>query len=66
MRELKKIDLEYKRLLIKDVKLALKRKRILNMINRLELWRIIKFEKELEGYEEDLKIKSKTREKIHV
>ena len=66
MRELKKLNVEYKKLLIQDIKLALKRKRILNMIDRIGLWRMIKFEKELEGYEDNLKNQSRTREKIHV
>ncbi|MFX1303607.1 MAG: hypothetical protein ACFFBZ_12995 [Promethearchaeota archaeon] len=66
MRESRKLDLEYKKLLIKDIKLAMKHKKILNMIDRIELWRIIKLQKEFEGYEEDLKNKSKYRERIHV
>jgi len=66
MKESKKLNLEYKKLLIQDIKLSLKRKRILNMIDRIELWRVIKFEKKFKEYEEKLKNQSKSREKIHV
>ena len=66
MKESKKLNLEYEKLLIQDIKLSLKRNRILNMIDRIELWRVIKFEKEFKEYEEKLKNQSKSREKIHV
>ena len=59
------LELEYKRLLIEDIKLAIKRKRLLNMMDKYEFWKVLEIEKELESREKEYNKRHK-KESLHV
>ena len=54
-KELKDLEIRHKKASIKDLELGIKRKRILNMIDKLELWSSIRTSKTLKDLEEKYK-----------
>ncbi|MFX0167377.1 MAG: hypothetical protein ACFE9V_18790 [Candidatus Hodarchaeota archaeon] len=51
--EIKAQELEYKKLMLTEIKLAIKQRRTSLMLSRLELWRILRLRKEMDEYERD-------------
>ena len=63
MKKKKKLEIELKELMIKDLKLTIKRRRVLLMLDRISLWEQTRLKKELDDIESKMK-KSKDKQMV--